>query len=123
MRRKAPPAEFSDEQPPRELLRFRPSQTPPVTSEGRPMPWRVEWTAEDFAAFLRARAAWRDTHSRPLPSLPAKERAATTRLGVPQALIDAEVAASRGARPPQFEQSPVVDRPASPVFSTSEGAI
>lgn len=122
MRRKPQPAEFSHEEPPRELLRFVPSQPPPTTPEGRPMPWAVEWTADEFAAFLRARAAWRDTHSRPLPSLPARERVATSQLAVPQALIDAENAESRGARPPQFQQSAVVDRPASPTFSTSEGA-
>lgn len=123
MRRKPQPAEFSHEVPQRELLRFRPSQTPPTTPDGRPMPEAVEWTAEDFAAFLRARAAWRDTHAEPLPFLPAHERCAMARIpGIPQALIDAESAASRNTRPSQFEQSAVVDRLTSPVFSTSEGA-
>lgn len=81
------------EEPPRELLRFRPSQTPPVNAEGRPMPWAVEWTAEDFAAFLRARVAWRGTHLEPLPGLPARERVALHQMDLPAALVAAEDAA------------------------------
>jgi hypothetical protein len=100
-----PSPEDLDQEPPKELLRFRPSQPAPIGPYGRPEPWRVEWTADEFAAFLRARAAWRDTHSRPLPSLPGRERCAITRIGIPQALIDAESAASRGARPPMFSTS------------------
>lgn len=93
MRRKPQSAEFSHEEPPLELLRFRPSQTPPTTADGRQMPWAVEWTADDFAAFLRARAAWRNTHSHPLPGLLARERHAMQTLDVPEALIDSEKAA------------------------------
>ena len=95
-----PSPEELDQEPPRELLRFVLSETPPRTPDGRPMPWRVEWTAGDFASWLRARESWRDTHSRPLPGLPARERHAMRALGIPQALIDAEVTASRGLRPP-----------------------
>lgn len=120
MRRRESRPEFSHEEPPRELLRFVPSERPPVAPDGRPMSWAVEWTAEEFAAFLRARAAWRDSHSRPLPGLPARERVATSQLGIPQALINAEHAASRGAPSPPFEQA-AEHRPASPTFSTIEG--
>jgi hypothetical protein len=93
VRRRVSSAESNDEEPPRELLRFVPSGTSPTTAVGRPMPWKVEWTTEDFAAFLHARAAWRDGHVQPLPGLPGRERCALTRLGLPQALIDAEKAA------------------------------
>jgi hypothetical protein len=95
-----PSPEELDQQPPRELLRFRPSQTPPTNAEGRPMPWAVKWQPEEFAAWLRTRIAWRDTHSEPLPGLPAQERCAITRLGIPQALIDAESTAP--SRPPEW---------------------
>lgn len=69
--------EFSHGEPPQDLLRF-------VPVEDRP------WDSADFAAFLRAREAWRDTHSRPLPELPALERAALHRLQIPTALVQAE---------------------------------
>ncbi len=82
------PAEL-DQEPPRRLLRFRPTQQP-LHPEGRPIPWRVEWTGEEFTAFLRARAAWRETHAEPLPHLPARERVALHRLELPPALVEAE---------------------------------
>jgi hypothetical protein len=122
MRRRDKPlsAEFSDPEPPRELLRFVPSDPPPTMPDGRPMPWAAKWTVDEFAAFLRARTAWRNAHTRPLPRLPARERLAMAQLGIPKALINAENVASRDVRPPPYEQSGVLDRPASPVFSTSE---
>jgi hypothetical protein len=48
------------------------------------------WTREDFAAWLRAREAWRDTHAEPLPSLPRRERCALQQMDLPRALVDAE---------------------------------
>lgn len=62
--------------------------------DGRSMPWAADWPANEFAAWLRARAAWRDTHAEPLPSLWAKERCAMQRLDLPAALVDAERRAS-----------------------------
>jgi hypothetical protein len=61
---------FSHEEPPQELLRF--------TS-----PNRFKWDPEEFASFLRAREAWRDTHVEPLPILPSRERVAMDRLDIP----------------------------------------
>jgi hypothetical protein len=81
MRRRVPPVDFSHAEPPAELLQFGPRALSP------------QWTADGFAAWLRARAAWRDTHTEPLPGLPGRERCALTRLRLPQALIDAEAAA------------------------------
>lgn len=46
-----PSPEELDQQPPRELLRFVPSQPPLTNAEGRPKPWHVEWTADEFAAW------------------------------------------------------------------------
>ena len=97
-RRPAPLPEF-DEAPPEELLRF-------VPAAGR-------WRPEDFAAFLRARIAWRDTHVQPLPGLPARERVAMARMDIPRALVDAEEQGSRRLPPPPFRQGVVVDRPAA----------
>jgi hypothetical protein len=73
-----PPAAFSHGPPPSELLHF-------ATRSASPL-----WTAEGFAAWLRARAAWRDTHAEPLPDLPPLERSAMTRMDLPAALIEAE---------------------------------
>jgi hypothetical protein len=81
VRRRIPPVGFSDGEPPQELLRFATRAS------------SASWTADEFAAWLRARAAWRDTHTEPLPGLPGRERCALTRLGLPQALIDAEAGA------------------------------
>ncbi len=81
MRRRIPPVEFSHGEPPPELLAFASRWTSPT------------WTAEDFAAWLRARAAWRDTHAQPLPALPTLERAALTKLDLPSGLVQAEGAA------------------------------
>lgn len=103
MARRNPPQQRGDDVdllPPRELLQFVPSQPAPIGPHGRPEPWKVQWTAEDFAAWLRARAAWRDTHAEPLPGLMAMERVALTRIGVPQALIDEEKAAPEA--PPEW---------------------
>ncbi len=74
------------------LLRFRPSQPPPIGPHGRPEPWKVRWEPEDFAAWLRARAAWRDAHgSDTLPQLYARERHAMAAMhGLPAALVNAE---------------------------------
>ena len=94
MRRRARPVDFSHTEPPAELLRFVPS------APGR-------WDPADFAAFLRAREAWRDTHAEPLPGLPARERIAMSQLNVPRGLVDAEKEASRGLRPPPFRQGVV----------------
>lgn len=85
-----PSAEELGQTPPRELLRFVPSQPPPIGPHGRPQPWAVKWTAEDFASWLRARAAWRDTHTEPLPGLPGLERSALARMDLPAVLIEAE---------------------------------
>lgn len=91
-----PSSEELDQQPPPELLRFKPSAPAPVGPFGRPEPWRLKWTAGEFAAWLRTRAAWRDTHSRPLPGLLARERYAMTAIpGISQALIDIERNASK----------------------------
>ncbi len=107
-RRKGPavPVEFTSGEPPEDLLRFVP------TTPGR-------WSAADFAAFLRARVAWRDTHREPLPSLPARERLAMVNIpGVPRALIDEEEVGSKGAPPPPCKpQGQVVDRPAPVAWS------
>src|SRR4051794_36681121 len=86
MRRRVPAVDFSHEEPPQELLRFSPSQPAPIGLHGRPEPWRPIWEPEDFASFLRARAAWRDTHTKPLPGLPPLERHALARLDLPRAL-------------------------------------
>lgn len=123
MRRREPVStKFSHEAPPPEILRFKPAAPSPIGPHGRPEPWQVEWRPEEFAAFLRARVAWRDTHALPLPSLPARERAAMQQLGIPQALIDVETTASSGERPPSYRPQAVVDtRPVAPLhFSTSE---
>jgi hypothetical protein len=95
MRRRVPAVDFSHEEPPQELLRFSPSQPAPIGLHGRPEPWRPIWEPEDFASFLRARAAWRDTHTKPLPGLPPLERHALARLDLPRALVDAERAAPK----------------------------
>lgn len=79
-----------DAAPPPELLRFRPSQPAPIGEHGRPEPWRVRWEAAEFAAWLRVRSAWRDTHTAPLPGLFARERVALTALNLPRALVEAE---------------------------------
>ncbi len=100
MRRKRPAPDLQGEEPPKDLLRFVPSQPSPIGPHGRPEPWRVTWEPEEFAAFLRARAAWRDTHDQPLPGLPARERHAMDCIGVPQALIEAETSAPN--RPPDW---------------------
>ncbi|GAB3349938.1 hypothetical protein GCM10027300_13430 [Modestobacter lapidis] len=100
MRRREVQRADSGELPPQELLRFRPSQTPPTSPDGRPMPWAVEWTADEFAAFLRARAAWRNSHSSPLPGLLSRERHAMHRLHLPRALVDAEGGSVSGNGPP-----------------------
>ncbi len=85
MRRRAVPlVEFSDSEPPQELLSF-------VAGGLR------DWTSEGFAAFLRAREAWRDAHREPLPPLPARERMALSRLDLPEALVKAEDRAPRAA--------------------------
>ncbi|WP_236826045.1 MULTISPECIES: hypothetical protein [unclassified Blastococcus] len=76
--------------PHRELLRFVPPQPAPKTEDGRPMPWAVKWTAADFAAWLRARAAWRETHAEPLPGLLGRERVALNQMDLPPALVRAE---------------------------------
>jgi hypothetical protein len=89
-RREPTPDELAEEAPPKELLRFVPSQPSQIGPYGRPEPWRVKWTAGDFAAFLRARAAWRQNHGEPLPRLPARERAAMDCLGLPSPLVAAE---------------------------------
>ena len=78
MRRRVPPADFSHAEPPRELVRFGPRASSPT------------WTAEGFATWLRARAAWRDTHADPLPGLPARERVALHHLDLPAVLVEAE---------------------------------
>lgn len=77
-----PLVEFSDSEPPQELLAF--------LSGGL-----EEWTSEGFAALLRAREAWRDAHREPLPPLPARERHAMSRLDLPTALVQAEERAPR----------------------------
>lgn len=46
--------------------------------------------AEEFAALLRAREAWRDTHEKPLSALPMRERYAQQFLQHPEALIQPE---------------------------------
>ncbi len=81
---------MSGEEPPKELLRFHPSQPAPIGSHGRPEPWKVRWDADEFTAWLRTRAAWRDTHSEPLPGLFAQERVAIERMPIPRALVEAE---------------------------------
>lgn len=93
-----PSPEDLDQEPPKELLRFMPSEPAPIGPYGRPEPWRVKWSAEDFASWLRARAAWRDTHAESLPGLLARERHAMGNLDLPQALIDAENIASLVSR-------------------------
>ncbi len=70
-----PPAAFSQAEPPPELLSF--------VQVGR-------CSSESFAAFLRAREAWRDTHDEPLPMLPPKERHALEMLDLPAVLVEAE---------------------------------
>lgn len=92
MKRKQPRA-IDGETPPNELLRFRPAESPPIGPHGRPMPWAVQWQPEEFAAFLRARAAWRDTHTTPLPRLGSRDRYAMQHLGVPSPLVKAELSA------------------------------
>lgn len=86
-----------EEAPPRELLRFVPSEPAPIGPYGRPQPWAVKWTAEEFAAFLRARTRWRNTHTTPLPGLFAMERVAlhqmTDRGELDRAVVAAELAA------------------------------
>jgi hypothetical protein len=78
VKRRIPPVDFSHAEPPAELLRF-------ATRASSPM-----WTVEDFASWLRARCAWRDTHTEPLPSLPARERHALSTMNLPASLVDAE---------------------------------
>lgn len=99
-RREAPLSAMFGEAPPRKLLRFVPSAPAPIGPHGRPEPWAVKWTAEDFAAWLRARAAWRDSHAEPLPGLPARERCAIHGMKLPAALVQAEERAPR--RPPEW---------------------
>src|SRR5687768_8483451 len=107
MRRRVPPVEFSHGEPPQELLRFAPRTS-------------SEWTAPDFAAWLRARAAWRDTHAEPLPALLTVERSALTRLDLPAALVEAERSSARGG----IGRLPAVSRPAGAQGSpaTPEGS-
>jgi hypothetical protein len=81
VRRRVPPVEFSHGEPPRELLAFIPNGG--------------SWNAGDFAAFLRARTAWRDTHDQLLPHLPARERHRMAQDDIPQALAEAENAAPK----------------------------
>lgn len=107
MRRRAPALDFSHKEPPPELLRFATRASSPT------------WSSGDFAAWLRARAAWRDAHLEPLPGLPPRERCALTRMDLPVALIEAEKAAPI-KQPEWYERR--LSRPASPTFSTIEGA-
>lgn len=91
MRRRVRPVEFTGEEPPQELLRFASRASSPA------------WAAEDFAAWLRARAAWRDAHAAvPLPGLPARERIALRQLDLPTALVEAEVRAPKA--PPDWRR-------------------
>ena len=93
MRRRPPPVDFSGEEPPQELLRFRPSQPAPVGPHG-PEPWRRFWEPNEFANFLRARQAWRQAHREPLLGLRARERCVMRELvaagQLPPALVEAE---------------------------------
>lgn len=100
MRRRVPPVDFSHAKPPPELLRFVHSVPAPIGARGRPEPWRREWRAEEFAAWLRTRAAWRDTHAEPLPGLSSLERAALQRLELPPGLVEAEERAPQAPPPP-----------------------
>ena len=93
MRRRVPPVDFSSAEPPPELLRFASRASSPT------------WQADDFAAWLRARSAWRDTHSEPLPSLPGRERCALSAMDLPAALIEAERNAP--TRPPEWFSRPL----------------
>jgi hypothetical protein len=86
-----------DAPPPSELLRFVPSKPAPIGPHGRPEPWAVKWTAEEFAAFLRARADWRKTHTTPLPGLFAMERYAMHQMTDRGELDRAVVAAEQSA--------------------------
>jgi hypothetical protein len=88
------------EDPPLELLRFRPAEPPPIGPHGRPVARGVvPWTPEEFAAFLAARQRWRETHRTPLPGLPGRERVALNQLGgLPVSLIESERAARDAVR-------------------------
>jgi hypothetical protein len=95
MRRRVPPADFSHAEPPSDVVRFATRRSSP------------QWAADDFAAWLRARAAWRDTHVEPLPSLPSRERFALTQMDdLPGALVEAERAAPK-AEPEWAERAQV----------------
>ncbi len=83
-RRQVPLVEFSDAEPPQELLWFIRTGLAP--------------TAEGGAAFLRARNAWRVSQNGSLPPLSSLDRAALRRLGVPSDLIDAENKVDRSSR-------------------------
>lgn len=92
MRRRVPPVDLSRPEPPPELIRFQTRASSP------------RWKVDDFAAWLRARAAWRDAHpTEPLPGLPARERVAINRLGLPQGLVESEQKAPR--KVPEWERS------------------
>lgn len=91
MRRRAPAVDFSHAEPPQELLRFATRATSPT------------WTSGNFAAWLRARTAWRDAHpTQPLPSLPARERVALHQMDLPPGLVEAEDQAPR--KEPEWRQ-------------------
>ena len=105
MRRRIPPVEFSHGEPPQELLRFAPRTS-------------SEWMAPDFAAWLRARAAWRHTYAEPLPALLTLERSALTRLDLPAALVEAVRSSPRGGS----GLLPEVVRPSAVDGDTRQGA-
>ncbi|MCU1669501.1 MAG: hypothetical protein JWP40_2428 [Blastococcus sp.] len=109
------PSTGPDAEPPEELWRFVPSQPAPIGPHGRPEPWAVQWRPEEFAAFLRARAAWRDTHTRPLYGLPSLERIALHNMAaqLPRGLVEAERTAVRRAPSAPYRPiaAPVIYRP------------
>ncbi len=102
-RRREPSAPvFSGGEPPDELIWYAPAEP-------------GHWTAHDFAGWLRARAAWRDSHREPLTGLAARERLRLEDYDLPAALVQAEKTADKGAAlPPYRPQAPVVDRPPVP---------
>src|SRR5689334_20011727 len=92
----------ADEPPPLELMRC---------------PWTrwnsAERTPARFEQWLRDRQRWRESHSRPLPGLFARDRYALHQMtSLDPDVIRAETAAEKdAARPPYTPPGPVTDRP------------
>jgi hypothetical protein len=105
---RAPSGEFSETEPPPNLIFFKPR-------EGH------RWTGADFASWLRAWAAWRDSHLERLPQLAARERVRLNQYDLLAGLVQAERPAAKDAPAPRYRpQSQGVDRPTHVAWSHPE---